>query len=129
MSKLTQFGSSIGQIANLPDEQLQKLIGKFSKNTDNLVSTKPTIQTSQIDPQQVLTNLFMGLSVFKLDIIYHELQKAQQELSAHDMVFKVLLPFFKKCKSMNLTSIQEKTLFTLVKFEVSKMVHRHYMKP
>jgi DNA-binding transcriptional MerR regulator len=131
LSRLTNLGSSIGQIAHLEDEKLRKLLGKLAKGDEALMDTGSPL-TSKADPESILRNILMGLALFKLDIISHELDKAQKELTPADLALKVIIPLFQevgnKVQSGELNIAQEHSLSAITKFSIGQVIHRHYLK-
>ncbi|MBL7665260.1 MAG: MerR family transcriptional regulator [Bacteriovoracaceae bacterium] len=131
LSQLTNFGSSISQVANLNDKELKQLIQKFQKNSPNEFSN---IKKSKnlISPDEILKNILMALSTFKLDIISHEMEKARDNLSSEDLALKLILPLFqnvgRKIEAGTFSIAQEHSLSAIVKFHVGQIIHTHYIK-
>jgi DNA-binding transcriptional MerR regulator len=127
--KLTEIGQSIGKIANLQLEELKKIyetVFNTSYNQKNLVSVKST----NIDYHQILNNLFLALSAYKLEILSHELEKAKNELTPRELSLYILLPLFYevgvRVEKKQLTIAQERTISSLAIFYFGQVIGSHY---
>lgn len=130
LGKLSSLGNSISLIANLSDEDLEKLLLKMShgKNASHqFASTK-----SLVDPKIYLNNLFMALSAYKLDVLTHELNKASMDLTCKDFALEVVAGLFRKVGEYvhdgRMSIAQEHTLSAITKFFIGKKIGQHYLK-
>lgn len=124
--KLTEIGQSIGKIAHLEIEELKEIYLKlFHHPYENQIS-----HDSDVDFDKLLTSLSLALSAYKLDILSHELEKAQSNLSPKDFALKLIVPLFsqigQKVLRGELSITQEHTLSSLVSFYAGGMIGKHY---
>lgn len=130
LGKLSSFGNSISLIANLPDEELRKLLTKMSQGKG--ISAPSSNTKSLIDPSIYANNLFMALSSYHLDVLTHELNKASMDLSCKDFALKVIVPLFQKVGDYvhegKMSIAQEHTLSALTKFFIGRRIGQHYTK-
>jgi MerR family transcriptional regulator, light-induced transcriptional regulator len=128
--KLTEVGQSIGKIAHLPLEEL-KII--YSQLLHRPYEERSTPQSKgHLDIPNMLSNLSMALSVYKLDIISHELEKAKSTLGPRELCLEILIPLFQlvgeKVVRKEITIAQEHTLSAIVSFHLGQMIGIHYQK-
>lgn len=128
LGKLSSLGNSISLIANLPDEELEKLLEKMSSG--RISKSIAPVSKSLVEPKTYLNNLFMALHAYKLDILTHELNKASSDLTCSDFAMEVVAPLFRKVGEyvhdgrMNIA--QEHTLSAITKFFIGKRIAQHY---
>jgi DNA-binding transcriptional MerR regulator len=128
LGKLSSLGNSISLIANLPDEELEKLLEKMTQG--RLTNYAPAQNKSLVDPSSYLNNLFLALHAYKLDVFTHELNKASMDLSCRDFAMELIAPLFRKVGEyvhngrMNIA--QEHTLSALTKFFIGRRIAQHY---
>jgi MerR family transcriptional regulator, light-induced transcriptional regulator len=127
--KLTEIGQSIGKIANLKLEELKNVyetVFQSPYDQKKLVS----IQAKSTDYHEILNNLFLALSAYKVDILSHELEKARNELSPKELSLNILLPLFYevgvRVESKKLTIAQERTISALATFYLGQVIGSHY---
>jgi DNA-binding transcriptional MerR regulator/methylmalonyl-CoA mutase cobalamin-binding subunit len=130
LGKLSSLGNSISLIANLPDEDLEKLLLKMSNGkTSSQAFSKAK---SLIDPRIYTNNLFMALSSYKLDVLTHELNKASMDLSCRDFALGVVGALFRKVGEYvhegKMSIAQEHTLSAITKFFIGRRIGQHYTK-
>lgn len=127
LGKLCSFGNSISLIANLSDQELSELLTKMSKGK---VSSQVTTSTSILEPQVYLSNLFMALNAYKLDILTHELNKASMDLSCRDFALEVVAALFRKVGEYvhngRMSIAQENALSAITKFFIGRRIAQHY---
>lgn len=130
LGKLSSLGNSISLIANLPDEDLEKLLIKMSNGKSSVTSFSKS--KSLIDPKMYTNNLFMALSSYKLDVLTHELNKASMDLSCRDFALEVVASLFRKVGEYvhegKMSIAQEHTLSAITKFFIGRRIGQHYSK-
>lgn len=129
--KLTEYGQSIGKIAHLELEHLKEIYSTLMHRPyDEKLLVTPN--HDRVDISKMLGNFQLALAAYKLDIISHELEKANKLLSPKEFALQVLLPLFqeigKKVLSGELTIAQEHTLSALFTFHVGQSIGQHYQK-
>jgi methanogenic corrinoid protein MtbC1 len=72
------------------------------------------------------------LSLYKLDIISHEIDKAKSLLSSKEFCLDLLVPLFqsidKRVTTHEITLAQKQTLQSVVSFHIGQMIVQHYQK-
>lgn len=129
--RLTEVGQSIGKIAHLDLEELKKIYSSLlHKPYDEIHLVTP--HHERVDFQKILSNFYIALAAYKLDIISHELEKAKTILSPRELCLNILVPLFHEigCKvdRNELTIAQEHTLSAIVSFHIGQMIGQHYQK-
>jgi MerR family transcriptional regulator, light-induced transcriptional regulator len=127
LGKLSSLGNSISLIANLPDEELEKLLEKMSHNKNSLQTSQ---SKSLVEPKTYLNNLFLALNAYKLDILTHELNKASMDLSCRDFALEVVATLFRKVGEYvhdgRMSIAQEHALSAITKFFIGRRISQHY---
>ena len=122
LKELTDMGNAISGIANLSTEELQKMKDKYAPVHSNLDEA-----VEEVDYEQILNHLLMALSVFKIDIINHELGKLSANLHTKDFALKLVIPLMKavgvKVMNNELTIGQEHSLSSILKFHLTKFLY------
>ena len=130
--KLTELGQTIGRIAHLPLEELKNIYSTLM--TDKSQDTKGFFvkESSPMDYQKMLSNLYIALAAYKIDIISHELEKAKTTLTPRDLTLHILVPLFheigNKVLRGELSIAQEHTLSAIVSFHLGQMIGSHYTR-
>lgn len=127
--KLTEFGQSIGKIAQLEVTELKTLYFQLSHRPYQEMQVGPT-QSGEVDFDKMLSSFFVALSAYKLDIISHEMDKAKSILSPKDLCLKLIVPMFHeigmKVAREELSIAQEHTLSAIFTFHIGQMIGQHY---
>lgn len=128
LGKLSSLGNSISLIANLPDDELARLLEKMTQGRV-IVQTMIAAKNKQ-DPSVYLQNMFMALHAYKLDVLAHELNKASMDLSCKDFALEVVAALFRKVGEYvhdgRMSIAQEHTLSALTKFFIGNRIGQHY---
>lgn len=118
LSLLVNLGTSIGQIAHLPDSDLQPMLEKLSSTKARYHSPKNS--NWQFSHETMLARLMANLQDFDMDSLSHEMMEAHQGLNARDFVFKLLLPLITETKNRFkqglLKQSQFQALFSVIRF-------------
>lgn len=127
--KLTEFGQSIGKIAQLDLNELKVIYSQLSHRPYEDIQVVPT-HSDAVDFDKMLSNFFIALSAYKLDIISHEMDKAKSTLSPKDLCLKLIVPMFHeigmKVAREELSIAQEHTLSAIFSFHIGQMIGQHY---
>jgi DNA-binding transcriptional MerR regulator/methylmalonyl-CoA mutase cobalamin-binding subunit len=130
LGKLSSLGNSISLIANLADEELERLLEKMSKGKGMGSLPISPVTKSLVDPQLYLNNLFMALNAYKLDILTHELNKASSDLTCREFAMDVVAALFRKVGEYvhdgRMSIAQEHTLSAITKFFIGRRIAQHY---
>lgn len=128
LGKLSSLGNSISLIANLPDEELGRLLEKMTQGRGLVPSIAPSKNIQ--DPSVYLNNMFMALHAYKLDVLAHELNKASLDLSCKVFALDVVAALFRKVGEYvhngKMSIAQEHTLSALTKFFIGNRIGQHY---
>jgi MerR family transcriptional regulator, light-induced transcriptional regulator len=127
LKRLVSAGNDISDIANLEDQKLQAIMEQYYPHEALAINSKNSFN-SEFDHSRSLQNLHFGLQNFKLDIVSHELKKANESLSASDFVLKIIGPFLQSIKTLKenkeLADFQKTSLFAIIKLELfQKLLH------
>jgi DNA-binding transcriptional MerR regulator len=128
--KLTLEGHHIGRIAGLKIEELEEMTLKNSLHSQRYhYVAPPKKSSSELNREQLLQNLLLGLRAYHLGVISRELEKAKTQLSPVDFVLSVISPLFseigKKVAAGEFSIVQEHTLSAIVKFHMGQMIAMH----
>lgn len=123
---LCSLGNNVSDIATLNDENLNKLHSQYF-NENN--SSQNEAQ-EEIDINQTLQNLIMALTFYKLDIISHELEKAQQSLSAREFTLNLILPLIAEIGQLvasgHISVGMEHAITSILKFNLGLVLFKKY---
>lgn len=129
--QLTEFGQSIGKIAHLDLEKLKEIYTTLMHRPYEEINLL-TPQHEKIDTEKILTNLYLALSAYKLDIVVHELDKTKDILGPRELCLEVLAPIFQelslKVTRGELTIAQERAFNAIVSFYMGQMIGRQYQQ-
>ncbi len=129
--KLTELGQSIGKIAHLELVELKDIYSKLMHRPyeEQYVVTP---HHDKIDVEKMMSNLFLALAAYKIDIISHELDKIKSTLSPREICLNILVPLFQeignKVSKNEITIAQEHTLSAIVSFHMGQLIGLHYQK-
>lgn len=129
--RLTEIGQSIGKIAHLKLEELKVIYTSLMHRPyEELQLVTP--HHERIDFDKMLSSFQIALSAYKLDIISHELEKAQALLAPRELCLNIIIPLFYqigiKVDRGELSIAQEHTLSAIVSFHMGQMIGKHYQK-
>lgn len=133
LSQLTNLGNSIGQIAHLPNEELEGILKMLTNSQEKVRSTAPRLpKKSELNIESTHHNLLMALSGYKMDIISHELNKAKNGLTPKDFALEILEPLLKEVQTRQenrtLSVPQVQALYAIIKFHAGNIIYGHYEK-
>ncbi len=125
---LCSLGNNVSDIAILDDEHLSKLHTQYFNEVNNLSQTNEKIEP--IDINQTLQNLIMALSHYKLDIISHELEKAQRSLSAREFTLNLIIPLLSEVGLQvaggHISVGMEHAISSVIKFNLGLVLFKKY---
>lgn len=129
--QLTEFGQSIGKIAHLDLEKLKEIYTTLMQKPYEEINLL-TPHHEKVDTKKVLSNLYLAISAYKLDIVSHELDKTKDILGPRELCLEVLAPLFlelsQKVARGELTLAQERAFNAIASFYMGQMIGRHYQK-
>ncbi|MBY0516826.1 MAG: MerR family transcriptional regulator [Bacteriovoracaceae bacterium] len=130
LQSLTQCGHSIGKIAQKSIEELKELISK-DKEFDPVEQFLER-KTKDFDSEKIRSGILLAFSLYKLDIISYELDKAKRFLGPRDFALEIILPLFRdiglRVSQGKLTIAQEHTLSAIVQFHMGQVIALHYTR-
>lgn len=131
LSQLTALGNSIGQIAHLPNSELEAIFSMLSEN-EKVIRPPKKKQKNELNITMSHQNLLMALSGYKVDIISHELSKAKEGLSPRNFALDIIAPLLTEVKRRHenrlLSMAQVQTLYAIMKFHAGNIMYSFYEK-
>jgi DNA-binding transcriptional MerR regulator len=125
LAKLTQIGNPIGQIATLPDSELQELLNKLTQVQQSQNIFKPESSNSNI--QQLFSELNLALENFNSTQISTLLEQAKSSLNSHDYALKILVPLTNSLSERyldkTLSLAKYATIKSMVKFHSADLIY------
>ncbi len=125
---LCSLGNNVSDIAILDDVNLTKLHTQYFREATNLNQTIEKVEP--IDINQTLQNLIMALSHYKLDIIAHELEKAQRSLSAREFTLNLIIPLLSEVGLQvaggHISIGMEHAISSIIKFNLGLVLFKKY---
>lgn len=129
LSQLCTLGHSISKIANLDSAVLKDLLDKFAKSSSKEVTFK---SEAEFNLQATLDNMILAISLYKLDVIDHELSKIKLLVNTRDLIFKVLIPLLAKVAELiqkrQLTHSGELAFYSILKFHLGEVIYKSRKK-
>lgn len=129
LSQLCTLGHSIGKIANLPSSELKTMLDKFAKTSRTEIQIK---DGNDFNLQSTIDNMLLAITMYKLEIIDHELSKIKLLVSTKDLIFKVLLPLLSKVGELiqkrQLTISGELAFYAILKFHLGEVIYKSRRK-
>ncbi|WP_034732801.1 MerR family transcriptional regulator [Bacteriovorax sp. Seq25_V] len=130
LNQLCTLGHSIGKIAPLDIAELKELLEKLGKvNSEDLAPEKIS---GELNLNQSLDNMVMAITLYKLDVIDHELSKLKLLVNTRDLVIKVLIPLLNKVGALiqrrELSPAGELAFHGLLKFHLGEVIYKSRRK-
>jgi MerR family transcriptional regulator, light-induced transcriptional regulator len=125
LAKLTQIGNPIGQIATLPDQELEELLNKLTQvqRSQNIF----THENSGGNIEQLFSELNRALESFDSNQISSLLEQAKTSLNAQDYALKILAPLTssmtERYSEKKLTFAKYATLRSMLKFHSADLIY------
>lgn len=131
LSQLTSIGNAIGQIANLPDEELKEMFKRLSNNNNFHDLTSKKIHIDEFtDTKNTLSSLILALTNFKFDIISHELNKAKLCLSPKQFALELISPLLNEVSVMVdrglMNAAHEYAISSIIRFHIGHVLFKFY---
>ena len=121
--RLVNFGNSISDISALKNEDLSKILKKYSIEDESLPVKCKHID---IDLKQIMQNIHMSIGAFKLEVMIHELGKAEAGLSPIDFAMKVINPMISEIRHQKgsgaINSEQKTQMYLVIKSHLYKKI-------
>jgi len=125
---LCSLGNNVSDIAVLDDANLSTLHKQYFKEVNNLDLKDEHIEP--LDINQTLQNLIMALSHYKLDIISHELEKAQRSLTPREFTLNLILPLLSEVGLQvaggHISVGMEHAISSIIKFNLGLVLFKKY---
>ncbi len=130
LAQLTHIGNSIGQIANLPDQELKSMFNKLTNAGEKRTIQKKIDVNNFTDPKSTYQNLLMAIKNYKLDIISYELNKAKLNLPPKRFALEIAAPLLTEVGVMvargQMSISQEHAFSSLLKFHIGHLLFKGY---
>lgn len=124
LSLLVNLGSSISQIAALPDEELLLILQKLN-HTKEKYSSRP-VSSEAISPMQLRDKLMESLHEYDMESLTGALKTGTCSLDQQQLVFEIFVPLLEEARkqlaSGNLKEAQLQTLESLIRFHAASCV-------
>ncbi len=129
---LCSLGNSVSDIAILADEELERLHEKYFEKMANGNGSGAQEVVEPIDINLTLQNLMMAIHHYKLDIISHELEKAQGSLSAREFALNLIVPLLMEIgmhvQDGLITVGMEHAITAIIRFHLGQMIFKQYQR-
>lgn len=129
LQRLTESGLAISKIAAIALPKLREMVQEKCKS-DPLAQYGG--KQEEVDTDKVRTGILLALSMYKLDIISYELDKAKRLLGPRAFALEVIVPLFReiglRVAQGKLSIAQEHTLSAIVQFHMGQMIALHYTR-
>jgi DNA-binding transcriptional MerR regulator len=126
LSHLTRLGSSIGQIAKLPDLELNEIYLKLSTNDLNAAHIEE--EAAPLDLESTLQQLLEASKTYQMDLISLTLEKLKYQIPPKDMALKILSPLLKEVQLLKFSLAQIHALKAILKFHAGAIIFSQYEK-
>lgn len=124
LSNLVQEGHAISEVAARETLELQDILGKFPHTqTENPFEVK-----EKFNFEEALQNIFLGITFSKLDVVYHELNKAKNAISEREFILEIIIPIQKKLESLKMKEEEYASYIFLLKEVASSLLHEKKAK-
>ncbi len=118
LAQLTNIGSAISQVANLPSKELSEIFLRLMKSTDARTSG-PTLSEKRALPE-LKASLLAAVKTYDVGVVSHLLSQAKDAYSPGEFALKILLSVFEEIeegfKTGSFQTAQFYALKALVKF-------------
>lgn len=132
LAQLTNFGSSISQIARLPDEELKELYAKLISNKTPFLPSQ--FQTTEVtfDIEKAKKELIEALSGYRVDVVSQILSDAKLATTPLVFAMEIFQPLLQEVHALVEKGVfkhaQVQALFALAKFHAGTIIYSHYEK-
>lgn len=132
LAQLTNFGSSISQIARLGDQELKELYGKLISNKTPFLPQQFQSPKSVFNMEKTKKDLIEALSHYKVDVVSQLLTEAKLSTSPLEFAMEIFQPLLKEVQSLVTKGVfkhaQVQALYALAKFHAGTIIYSHYEK-
>ncbi len=128
LAHLVNLGSSIGQIARLPDGELQEIYQKLS-DPKNFLRDFQNIK--KVVDENTLEKLFESVERYDVSEISRLLTQVCDAISPGEFAQKIILPIYQKIKSkdnIDFSHAQGRIIKSLLTFYAGELISRHFEK-
>ena len=124
---LVNFGNSISDVAKLTKQELETVLKKY-----NLVPDETLNVSQEFDVGACVERLKMSVNFFKLDVLAHELEKAEEKLNALDFSMHIILPLVKEIRILkaekSLNEEEREQLYLIIKSHLHRVMPKQNLK-
>ncbi len=130
LSQLTQLGTSISQIARLPDSELKEIYEKLIKTSDTRADT--SVIKQDLDIVETRKKLLNAVGNYQVDLISQLLSDAKTSLAPRTFALDILEPLISEVKVSRDKGLyqdaQAQALFAIAKFHAGNIIYSHFEK-
>jgi MerR family transcriptional regulator, light-induced transcriptional regulator len=130
LAQLTQIGSSIGQIAKLPDQELKALYGKLIASKNPHSPQMQPLNQSDFDIEDAKKNLIQALSQYKVDVVSQILSDAKIATTPLVFAMEIFNPLLEEVQALVDKGVfqhaQVQALYALARFHAGTIIYSHY---
>ena len=130
LSSLIQLGSSIGQIAHLPELELNNIYLKISNHSSPLLPEQE--QKVNVDLKDSLLKLLVASKKYEMDKISSLLEDLKKQIDPKEMALKILSPLLDEVRDLQekevISLAQVKALKAILKFHAGGIIFSQYEK-
>lgn len=128
LAQLVNLGSSIGQIARLPDQELKSIFELLSETKNHF---KELGQKPQIEESIILNEISKGLKLYDMSSVSKLLTEARESFLPGDFALKIIDPLsniIQLNEDNSLTQAQNRIFKSLISFHAGHVIYSHYEK-
>lgn len=130
LSRLTQLGTNISQIANLSDEELRETYNKFVQH--GKILNQSLMQERPIDLNDIKKELLDAVTTYRVDVISQILGRAKTSVAPKTFALEVLKPLLLEVRSRRdhgfYQDAQLQALYAIAKFHAGNIIYAHFEK-
>jgi MerR family transcriptional regulator, light-induced transcriptional regulator len=132
LAQLTNFGSSISQIARLSDLDLKELYGKLISNKTPFLPQQFLAPKRAFNIDQAKKDLIEALAQYKVDVVSQLLSEAKLSTSPLEFAMEIFQPLLQEVQALVTKGVfkhaQVQALYALAKFHAGTIIYSHYEK-
>jgi DNA-binding transcriptional MerR regulator len=132
LAQLTNFGSSISQIARLGDQQLKELYAKLISSKTPFLPQQFLSPKSSFNIDKAKKELIEALAQYKVDVVSQLLTEAKLSTSPLEFAMEIFQPLLQEVQALVTKGVfkhaQVQALYALAKFHAGTIIYSHYEK-
>lgn len=129
LAQLTHIGSNIGQIANLPDEDLKAM---YSKIAQSGVSLPSAIIKQDINLVELKKQLLNSISKYEVSLISQILSQVKNSVEPRTFALELLKPLIEEVRELfnknHFQQAQMQALNAIARFHAGNIIYSHIEK-